>query len=386
MALLLAYVGEPGSGQPPSLMGTIGAGALHQLGRWDEAARLLGDARLAAETGGLTAVARTLVSGALAVDRGDHEQARDELEVARTWCHQVADGRLNGVLHRSLAELAVWQGRYDDARREVDTGLDLLAHTGDPELAARIAAVGVRVEADLAETIRRSGGRPAGRTPLLGRRGAGDDGPEARGRRLVAELERLAATTVLRHAPPSSEARASLLTGQAELSRVTGRSDAGRWQEAAATWDAIGFPYCAAYARFRRAEAALTAGDAPTAHTELTAAWGAAQRLGAVPLAGAVERLGRPPRIDLGAPAGPAATLADGGPPLTPPANPRSWRSWPRVAPTARSARRCSSATRPPASTSPGCWPSSAPATGPRPPPRPAAWDSSPTEGGPRRI
>jgi DNA-binding CsgD family transcriptional regulator/tetratricopeptide (TPR) repeat protein len=318
VALLLAYVGEPGGGQPPSLMGTIGAGALHQLGRWDEADRLLGDARLAAEAGGLTAVARTLVSGALAVDRGDHDQARDELEVARTWCHQVADGRLNGLLHRSLAELAVWQGRYDDARREVDTGLDLLAHTGDPELAARIAAVGVRVEADLAGTIRRSGGRPAGRTPRLGRRGsAGDDGPEARARRLVAELERLAATTVLRHAPSSSEARASLLTGQGELSRVTGRSDAGRWQEAAGTWDAIGFPYCAAYARFRRAEAALATGDAPTAHTELTAAWEAAQRLGAAPLAGAVERLGRRARIDLGAPAGPAS-VADGGPPLTP--------------------------------------------------------------------
>jgi DNA-binding CsgD family transcriptional regulator len=319
VALLLAYVGQDGGGQPPSLMGTIGAAALHQLGRWDEAAGLLGDARLAAEAGGLTAVARTLVSGALAVDRGDHDQARDELEVARTWCHQVADGRLNGLLHRSLAELAVWQGRYDDARREVDTGLDLLAHTGDPELAARIAAVGVRIEADLAETTRRGGGRPAGRTPLLGRRsGAGDDSPEARARRLVAELERLAATTVLRQAPPSSEARASLLTGEGELSRVTGRSDAGRWQEAAAAWDAIGFPYCAAYARFRRAEAALATGDAPTAHAELTAAWEAAQRLGAAPLAGAVERLGRRARIDLGLPASAGAAVADGGPPLTP--------------------------------------------------------------------
>jgi DNA-binding CsgD family transcriptional regulator len=318
VALLLAYIGEPGGGQPPTLMGTLGAAALHQLGRWDEATRLLGDARLAAEAGGLTAVARTLVSGSLAVDRGDHDQARDELEIARTWCHQVADGRLNGLLHRSLAELAVWQGRYDDARREVETGLDLLAYTGDPELAARIAAVGVRVEADLAETTRRAGGRPAGRSPLLGRRGGADeDSPEARSRRLVAELERLAATAVLRHAPPSSEVRASLLTGQGELSRLTGRPDPGRWQEAAATWDAIGFAHCSAYARFRRAEAALTAGDAPTAQAELTTAWETTQRLGAAPLAGAVERLGRRARIDLGAPLA-AAAVADGGPPLTP--------------------------------------------------------------------
>jgi DNA-binding CsgD family transcriptional regulator len=213
----------------------------------------------------------------------------------------------------------VWQGRYDDARREVDTGLDLLAFTGDPELAARIAAAGVRVEADLAEATRRAGGRPAGRTPLLGRRGgADDDGPEARGGRLIAELERLAATAALRHAPPSSEARASLLTGQGELSRLTGKPDPGRWQEAGATWDAIGFTHCAAYTRFRRAEAALATGDAPTGQAELTAAWETAQRLGAAPLAGAVERLGRRARIDLGAPAGAAAAVADGGPPLTP--------------------------------------------------------------------
>ena len=104
-----------------------------------------------ARSAGLTAVTRTLVSGSLAVDRGDHDRARDELEIARTWCHQVGDGRLNGLLHRSLAELAAWQGRTDDARREVDTGLELLAHTGDPELAARLAAAGVRIEADDAQ-------------------------------------------------------------------------------------------------------------------------------------------------------------------------------------------------------------------------------------------
>ena len=43
----------------------------------------------------------------------------------------MGDKRLNGLLHRALAELAVWQGRYDDARREVASGLELLAHTGD---------------------------------------------------------------------------------------------------------------------------------------------------------------------------------------------------------------------------------------------------------------
>jgi len=320
--LLLAVVGEPSGPQPPSLMGSIGAGALHQLGRWDEADRLLGDDRGASDAGGLTAVARTLVSGCLAVDRGDHDVARDRLEVARAWCHQVGDGRLNGLLHRSLAELAGWQGRYDDARREVDVGLELLAHTGDPEMAARIAAVGVRVEADDADHARRAGGRAA-RPGRAGRWAGGEaaGGPGARAAGLVARLEELAAAAEERKAPPSSETRASLLTGQAELGRVAGRPDPDRWREATEAWEAVGFPYCAAYAHFRWGEAALAGGDDTTARGELRAAWDAAADLGARPLAGAIERLARRGRVDIGVAAAPAPASATAGGPeaaLTP--------------------------------------------------------------------
>ena len=319
--LLLAFVPSTAEGiTPPSLTGSIGAAALHQLGQWDEADRLLGDARAAHETGGLTAVARTLVSGALAVDRGDHDLARDQLEVARTWCHQVGDGRLNGLLHRSLAELALWQGRYDDARHEVEVGLDLLAHTGDPELAARIAAVGVRVEADEADQARRVGGRVAGRSGRWS--GGGDDGgPAARAQALVNQLTTLAEGAAARHAPPSSETRAAALTGQAELSRLGGRPDPARWRAAVNVWDAIGFPYCAAYGRYRGGEAALAAGDDAGAERQLRAAWEAAHDLGARPLAAAVERLARRGRVDIGAAAAaPAAPGAggNGGAGLTP--------------------------------------------------------------------
>jgi len=253
-------------------------------------------------------VTRTLMVGVLAVDRGDHDEARDQLESARTWCHQVGDGRLNGILHRALVELAVAQGRFDDARRDVDTGLELLAHTGDPELAARIAAAGVRAEADVAEAAARRGGS---------RRNAAEAAAEARGRRLVEVLAGLAETARARHAPPSSEVRAALLTGQGELSRLVGRPDPDRWAEAVALWDAIGFVPSAAYARYRWAEAALGAGDAATAERELRAAWETASRLGARPLAAAVEDLGRRARLDVGAPASPAPP-ATGAAPLTP--------------------------------------------------------------------
>ncbi len=318
---LVAVVPVAPDGAPlPSLTGSLGAGALHQLGRWDEADRLLGDAGAAHAIGGLTQVARTLVSGALAVDRGDHDLARDQLEVARTWCHQVGDGRLNGLLHRALAELALWQGRYDDARHEVDVGLDLLAHTGDPELAARIAAVGVRVEADEAEQARRAGGRAAGRGGRWPGGGGADGGPAARADELVARLTTLAEGAAARHAPPSSETRAALLTGQAERARMGGRPDPARWRAAVEVWDAIGFPYCAAYGRYRTGEAALAAGDDAGAERELRAAWQATQDLGARPLAGAVERLARRGRVDIGAGAATGAAMAsgDGGTALTP--------------------------------------------------------------------
>ena len=237
---LVVGILSPGSGEPsPSLMGSIGAAALHQLGRWDEADRLLGAGRAGSDgvpygdsESAVTAVTRTLVLGTLAVDRGDHDLARERLETARAWCHQVGDGRLNGLLHRALAELATWQERFDDARREVATGLGLLAHTGDPELEARLAAVGLRAEAD----------RAAATGPSPRR-----DDPSDIAAGLMERLDELAGQAMVRNAPHTSETFAAHLTGRAELSRLTVRPDPDRWQEAVATWDGIGFPYAAAY-------------------------------------------------------------------------------------------------------------------------------------------
>jgi DNA-binding CsgD family transcriptional regulator/tetratricopeptide (TPR) repeat protein len=309
--LVVAFGADPSGAGAPTLMGSIGAAALHMLGRWDEAERLLGDVRPAAEAGGLTAAARTLVSGVIAVDRGDHDRARDELETARAWCHQVGDGRLNGLLHRALTELAVWQGRYDDARREAATGLELLAHTGDPELASRIAAVGVRAEADRAELVRRTGGRSGG----------GDGLQVASG--LVERLAALGGTVEARNAPDSTEVTAALRTGEAELARLGDRPDPAPWRAALAAWEAIGFTYQAAYARFRLAEAALASGRGGEAAGELGAAWETACRLRAAPLRQAIERLARRGRVILASPGGeapraPAATATRAETRLTP--------------------------------------------------------------------
>ena len=97
-------------------------------------------------------------------------------------------------------------------------------------------------------------------------------------------------------------------TCRAEVARATGGGEA-EWAEAAAAWEAVGSPYGAAYARWRRAEAVLR----PAAHARrraelLQAAHREAERLDAALLREETEGLARRARVDLGAPAatGPA--------------------------------------------------------------------------------
>jgi DNA-binding CsgD family transcriptional regulator len=99
--------------------------------------------------------------------------------------------------------------------------------------------------------------------------------------------------------------------GEAEWSRLEGRSDPARWREAAEQWERLELPYRAAYARFRQAEALLAA-RAPRAGVEpvLRAAHRATVALGAGPLRREIELLARRGRLrleDLEEPAVPAA-------------------------------------------------------------------------------
>ena len=305
------------------------------------------------------------MAGALAVDRGDHDLARDQLEAA-AWCHQVGDGRLNGLLHRALAELAVWQGRHDDAALEVDAGLELLAHTGDPELAARIAAVGVRAEADRAEAARRTVGGAGGPA----RRGAaGDRAPDGQAAPPPRRTGRRRRGAGRRRRPRPRGAPHRAGRGRP----AGGRAHPAAWGRAVDVWDAVSFRYLAAYCRFRRAEAALAAGDEAAAAGDLRRAWEATRALRAAPLGGAVERLARRAASTSARPVPAVPAAPEGGPALTPREGEVLALVAERAGPTARSARCSTSARRRRASTSPACWPSWAPAPrrGPRPRPPP---------------
>ena len=94
--------------------------------------------------------------------------------------------------------------------------------------------------------------------------------------------------------------RATLLTAEAEWTRVAGPSDPGRWAEAAGAWEELGCPWSTAYARWRLGEALLETGAAhQEAEVPLRQAWATARGLRARPLLAEVEMLSRRARITL---------------------------------------------------------------------------------------
>ncbi len=125
------------------LLAAITAIVLHELGRIDEALELVDTERTDLLTT-LPGIVEAVVRGTVLLDRGDFAAARASLAAARAGARRTGDGRLNGLLYRALADLAIWEGRPGSVQPLVDEGLDILTHTGDPELAARLVASGVR--------------------------------------------------------------------------------------------------------------------------------------------------------------------------------------------------------------------------------------------------
>jgi hypothetical protein len=168
----------------------------------------------------------------------------------------------------------LWEGRQDQAATAVAEGLGWIAEQ-DPEgvpaqLSCLCYAPSLRLEADRAE--------------LAAARRRADGVAEARQRAapVIAPLDRLSDS-------PSPQARipaaaCGLLLARAEQSRLEGRSDQERWRLAAVAWERLGYPFEAAYARFRQAEALLASGShRKQAETTLRRAHQTAIVLGAAP-------------------------------------------------------------------------------------------------------
>ena len=260
------------------------ANTLFRSGRWADADPVI-ETALADRPTGEAAVELLLARGRLAVGRGQFAAAHADLErVDRRWTQAVAP-RYQAPLLTLAAGLALWEGRIGDAREAVGRALDLVAGTDDAWLVAALLWHGVRAEGDAAVRARALGDRVAAKAAadasagLLERARTLQEGAAPAVRPVVATYDVLC---------------------RAEERRAAGADDPDVWAEAAERWSALDQPYPSAYARYREAEAVLSAKTRSTRATEvLRAAHAAAVHLGAGPLLGEIEALAGRARIVL---------------------------------------------------------------------------------------
>jgi DNA-binding CsgD family transcriptional regulator/tetratricopeptide (TPR) repeat protein len=272
-------------------------------GQWEECARLTA-ALLEVDSWCPFQVHTT--RGMLLTRQGEFPAAREEFDQAE---------RLIPPAHQwsvwvGRAQLALWEGRHDQAATAVAEGLRWIAEQEPEGVPAQLLCLcyesALRLEADRAEWA-------------AARRRA-DDVAEARQRAapVIAALDRLSNS-------PSPQAHipvvvGGLLLARAEQSRLEGRSDPERWRAAAVAWERLAYPFDAAYARFRHAEALLASGPhLKQAETMLRPAHQTAVTLGAAPLQRQIELLARRGRLRLEdhaetaqAPAAPSPTASLG--------------------------------------------------------------------------
>jgi DNA-binding CsgD family transcriptional regulator/tetratricopeptide (TPR) repeat protein len=259
------------------------ANNLLDAGRWAECEQLTREL-LAGDRWGAFNLHNAL--GTLLTRRGEFAAAHEQLNLAL----RLSPPSFEDLAWLGLAELAVWEGRHDEAGAAVAEGLRFYAER-DPQgtllfLTSPWYSLTLRLEAERAEQA-------------VARRVV-EEVAEARRRAtpVLVELDRLAAA-------PAPQARypfvtAHLQLARAEQSRLEGRSDPQGWRAAAAAWERLEHPFEAAYARFREAEALLAGGASrPQAHTVLRAAHQTTVTLGAGPLRREIELLAQRGRLHL---------------------------------------------------------------------------------------
>ena len=214
---------------------------------------------------------------------GDLAALREELAALDRLGGMVAEPQW--IEPRALveAELALREDRIDDARTLVGRAAELLLNGDEATRLLRLVWMARRIEAEA-----------AGRAQALGE----DYAPV-----LDEAASRLTGSAAGR--PRFDEACAWAGMANAELSRRRtllgdAPADPGQWEEVARPFDALALPEPATYARFRAAEAHVTAGDRAAAAVPLRAAAEAAEAMGTALLAQDVAALARRARIELG--------------------------------------------------------------------------------------
>lgn len=280
---------------------------LFELGRWDEAGLLM-DQAADRHLAGMAGFALSLDRAQLAMNRGELAAAEAHLEHARELGVRVIG---TGTVTRwwlIIAQLAIWRGRPDDARAAIAEGLARVEEEDRAATVATLVGVGLRSDADSAELARDR------RDPerLIGITADGD--------RLLAEAESEAARAEPRAAPGVREhpaLAAFLALAHAEHARLHRAPAASLWADAADRFDGLGMVHRVGYARYRLAEALLSAG---ARRSDAAAALSEAQRIAAelraIPLLTEIEGLATRSRLTLdgsrpGAPTVPTSPASD---------------------------------------------------------------------------
>jgi DNA-binding CsgD family transcriptional regulator/tetratricopeptide (TPR) repeat protein len=257
------------------------AAMLLSTGQWEECARLTATL---VEVDSLWRVAAYTTRGLLLTRRGEFTAAGTEFDQAE----RLSPPSQLWSVWGGRAELALWEGRHDQAAMAVAEGLRWISEQ-DPEgvpaqLLCLCSAPALRLEADRAEFA------------AARRRAADVAAARRRAAPVIAMLDRLSDS-------PSPQARiplvvCGLLLARAEQSRLEGRSDPAWWWAAAVAWERLAYPFEAAYARFRQAEALLASGPHhKQAETVLRPAHQTAVALGAAPLQREIELLAQRGRL-----------------------------------------------------------------------------------------
>jgi DNA-binding CsgD family transcriptional regulator/tetratricopeptide (TPR) repeat protein len=169
----------------------------------------------------------------------------------------LREPQLAGSYYLVAASYSLWRGDVSDASRSVERGWAVVKPTEEWVLAARIAAMVAQVDAA-------AGAEARERRQLA---------PLAAARARTAEVVATAAALVRAGAaPPSAGSRriaeAYLATARAYQRRLEGDDRPSVWAHVADAWTGLSAPYDAALARWRQAEAALSAGAGRTGRAE----------------------------------------------------------------------------------------------------------------------
>lgn len=277
-------------GRAYSWMEMSRAAIAFEAGDWDTARLANGPAVASQEGVGL--IFRLLRDAELALGEGRQAFAQERLGAAEPLVQITGEAQWHGLFGSLLGEARRRVGALEGAQLAIARALDELeVCTDDVTWIARSTAVGLAVEADRAVRARDL------REP--------DTEADAVARARI-HLDRLEAAA--EEGGPIEHAWFAV--GGAENARARGANEPELWAAAAASWDALHRPYCAALMRLRQAEALVESDDRAAAAAVAATALAVGDSLGAGWLVGELRGLATRARLDLDA--GGAQADADG--------------------------------------------------------------------------